>query len=433
MGNATSVTIDGVQSTGTYDAANELTAFGDTTYTYDSNGNRLTATTAGVTTTYGYDARNELVSLSGPVTASYTYNGAGERVSKTVNGTTTTYTWDPTGLGTVIADGTVENVFGPIGLAEQVTDSSQTSQFAGADALGTIRLITDGSGNVVGTGSYSPWGVPDSGSLTLNGFGFAGEQIDPESGFVYLRRRSYDPTTGRFLTPDPLGLPGSGVNLYAYVHNNPLVRTDPTGQQDVFDEGFDGYGFGGGGLGGGDVVRPGGSGGVVEPPAGVFIEPELPEGFIGPVLPAEGPSYGPFLPAEPPAGAGAFSPLGEGEFCPLTEGEGNGGGRKIRPIQSGSGEEDWGNPATLQDHFQRHGADFGAQSEQEYAQMAHDFYLRAQQENLQTKVDPRDGTIRVYDPQTNTFGSYNANGSTRTFFKPTAGQAYFDGQPGVSQ
>ena len=123
----------------------------------------------------------------------------------------------------------MENVFGPAGLAEQVTDSSQTSQFASADALGTIRLITDGSGSVIGTGSYSPWGTPDSGSVTLNGFGFAGEQIDPESGYVYLRSRYYDPTTSRFLTPDPLGALGSGVNLYAYVGNNPIVATDPSG------------------------------------------------------------------------------------------------------------------------------------------------------------------------------------------------------------
>ena len=102
-------------------------------------------------------------------------------------------------------------------------------EFAGADALGSIRPITDGSGTVVGTGSYSPWGVPDSGSVTLNGFGFAGEQIDPESGFVYLRNRLYDPATSRFLTPDPLGYAGSGVNLYAYVGNNPATLTDPSG------------------------------------------------------------------------------------------------------------------------------------------------------------------------------------------------------------
>jgi RHS repeat-associated protein len=95
--------------------------------------------------------------------------------------------------------------------------------------LGTIRLITDGAGTVVGSGSYSPWGIPDSGSVTLGGYGFTGEQFDPETGFVYLRNRYYDPTTGRFLTPDPLGELGSGVNLYAYVGNDPVDGTDPSG------------------------------------------------------------------------------------------------------------------------------------------------------------------------------------------------------------
>ncbi len=106
------------------------------------------------------------LAFAGAGAASYTCNGAGKRISKTVNGTTTNYTWDPTGLGTVIADGMVENVFGPAGLAEQVDDQSQTSQFAGADALGSIRLITDGSGTVVGTGSDSPWGTPHSGEMS---------------------------------------------------------------------------------------------------------------------------------------------------------------------------------------------------------------------------------------------------------------------------
>lgn len=133
-------------------------------------------------------------------------------------------------MGTVIADGTVENVFGPTGLAEQVDDTSQTAQFASADALDSIRLITDGSGNVVGSGNYGAWGMPDSASVTLGGFGFTREQVDPESGLVYLRNRYYDPTTGRFLTPDPLGFLGSGVNLYSCTQNSPTNSTDATGE-----------------------------------------------------------------------------------------------------------------------------------------------------------------------------------------------------------
>ena len=54
---------------------------------------------------------------------------------------------------------------------------------------------------MVGSGSYSAWGAPDSGSVTLNGFGFTGDQVDLESGFVYPRNRYYDSATSRFLTP----------------------------------------------------------------------------------------------------------------------------------------------------------------------------------------------------------------------------------------
>jgi hypothetical protein len=89
----------------------------------------------------------------------------------------------------------------------------------------------------------------------------------------------------------------------------------------------------------------------------------------------------------------------------------------------------WGNPSTLQDHFNRHGGDFGSSSPEEYAQQARDFFQRAVEEHLPTKVDS-DGTIRIYDPATNEFGSYNADGTTKTYFKPTRGQDYWDDQPG---
>lgn len=49
--------------------------------------------------------------------------------------------------------------------------------------------------------------------------------------------------------------------------------------------------------------------------------------------------------------------------------------------------------------------------------------------HCQTMFD-KNGTTRVYDPETNSFGSYNKDGSTKTFYKPKAGQEYFDRQPG---
>lgn len=90
-------------------------------------------------------------------------------------------------------------------------------------------------------------------------------------------------------------------------------------------------------------------------------------------------------------------------------------------------ESKWGNPDTLQDHFDRHGSDFGAKSSKQYASKANDFYNS--RSKYEIKVD-KNGAVRVYDPNTNTFGAYNADGTTRTFYKPTGGQAYFDRQPG---
>ncbi|MEM7357452.1 MAG: hypothetical protein AAF657_41950, partial [Acidobacteriota bacterium] len=94
-----------------------------------------------------------------------------------------------------------------------------------------------------------------------------------------------------------------------------------------------------------------------------------------------------------------------------------------------NGRKLWGRADTLDDHFHRHGADFGARNAGDYAQQASDFLRRSQADGLPTKIGP-DGTIRVYDPASNTFGSFNPDGTTKTFFKPSGGQSYWDGQPG---
>lgn len=83
----------------------------------------------------------------------------------------------------------------------------------------------------------------------------------------------------------------------------------------------------------------------------------------------------------------------------------------------------------LERHYRDHGADFGARSAEDYARQADDFLRRANRDKLPTKVDT-DGVVRIYDPQTNTFGAYNADGTARTLFKPTS-PTYFDRQPGT--
>ena len=91
-------------------------------------------------------------------------------------------------------------------------------------------------------------------------------------------------------------------------------------------------------------------------------------------------------------------------------------------------KDSWGNLNTLDDHFARHGADFGATSVDDYARQASEFL---QQPGTLTKIDA-DGVIRVYDPATNAFGAYNPNGTTRTFFTPKRGIDYWNDQPGVA-
>ena len=69
-----------------------------------------------------------------------------------------------------------------------------------------------------------------------NPWRFASKRSDPETGFVFFGRRYYSSQTGRFLTPDPVGF-SDGPNLYAYVHNSPMVLIDPYGLTAMEDVG----------------------------------------------------------------------------------------------------------------------------------------------------------------------------------------------------
>lgn len=99
-----------------------------------------------------------------------------------------------------------------------------------------------------------------------------------------------------------------------------------------------------------------------------------------------------------------------------------------RPVSERPSRQTWGRVDTLPDHFARHGRDFGARDADDYAAQAAAFLQRARSSGLPVKRDA-DGSLRIYDPATGTFGAYNRDGTTKTFFKP--GDAhYFDRQPG---
>lgn len=98
------------------------------------------------------------------------------------------------------------------------------------------------------------------------------------------------------------------------------------------------------------------------------------------------------------------------------------------PSRAPPTRETWGTMASLPDHFSRHGADFNAKDADDYARLAWEFLQRARSEGLPMKVD-EDGVLRVFDPKTRAFASYNRDGKTKTFFKARS-RDYFERQPG---
>ncbi len=95
--------------------------------------------------------------------------------------------------------------------------------------LGTPQAMTDEAGNIVWQADYKPFGeVAVTTGDVRNNFRFPGQYFDEETGLHYNWHRYYDPKTGRYMTPDPIGLEG-GINLYAYVTGNPVNRTDISG------------------------------------------------------------------------------------------------------------------------------------------------------------------------------------------------------------
>ena len=184
---------------------------------------RLTPVTvaglSGVTTTGGGSSAR----------VQYAYDGDGLRVSTTSAGATSAYRWDVASpMPMLLSDDSWSYVYGPGGRPVEQVAADGTTQFLHGDQVGSTRLVTDASGGVVATFSYSPYGVTEakSGSADTR-LRYAGQYQDATTGLYYLRARDYDPVTAQFLTRDPLeALTGAA---YGYAGQNPLTFVDPMG------------------------------------------------------------------------------------------------------------------------------------------------------------------------------------------------------------
>jgi RHS repeat-associated protein len=175
-------------------------------------------------------------------TFNYGYDGDGLRRTKTWQYLPVTYRYSlAEGLAQPIEENFVNLVhtyfiYGPDGLPiEQITEylGTVTKVWFHHDQLGSTRLLTDENGNWRTKYSYDPYGNP-AGTETNSAYPtvttnqqYAGQYTDTETGYQYLRARYYDPTTGRFLTRDPIE--ALTRSAYGYVGGSPLNYTDPAG------------------------------------------------------------------------------------------------------------------------------------------------------------------------------------------------------------
>ncbi|MFM0047294.1 RHS repeat-associated core domain-containing protein [Paraburkholderia sediminicola] len=225
------------------DGLNRYTSAQGNTPSYDSSGNL--SGYAGWS--YGYDVDNRLKSAStgllGIPNISFSYDAQG-RMRQTVdtvslfNSTTTNLLNDGTKLvaeydstGNTVLRRYVQGpaVDNPLVWYEGSGTTSKSWLYS--DQLGSVVATANASGARTAVFTYGPFGEPNV--TTGLRFRFTGQQFFSTPGLYYYKARFYSSGLGRFLQTDPAGYTDD-ENLYAYVSNNPINRTDPSGLASVF-------------------------------------------------------------------------------------------------------------------------------------------------------------------------------------------------------
>ena len=183
--------------------------------------------------TYNYDALGRLTEVTGEDgQITFAYDALDRRIFKTVDGLREFYLYHGTEeLGTFYADGTAKNVRVP-GLYQKpiALELEEQPLIPLCDYRGNVRRLLDPQGQIVQSHNYTAFGEELAPIITpFNPWRYSAKYFDPDLGLYYHGKRFYNPTLGRWLTPDPAGFI-DGTNLYQYAYNNPLSYNDLTGE-----------------------------------------------------------------------------------------------------------------------------------------------------------------------------------------------------------
>ncbi|WP_369189729.1 LamG-like jellyroll fold domain-containing protein [Streptomyces sp. R08] len=218
----------------TYDARDQLTSDGTNSYSYSARGTMTSeSSTANGTAAFKTDA------FGGQIVAgeqSYTLDALGRNITDTDTGATSTRTFAYSGADNTIAtDGDASYTYDPGG---GLVGIKQTGASTGALALtdlhdDVVGTFASGATTLSGSATYDPLGKVTATMSLIGHLGFQSGWTEPGTGDVGTASRWYNPSSGEFLNKDsvsPDATPDSvAANPFAYVDDNPMVGTDPSG------------------------------------------------------------------------------------------------------------------------------------------------------------------------------------------------------------
>jgi RHS repeat-associated protein len=189
-------------------------------------------------THYSYSSRGELLRVYLPDgrLIEYVTDPLGRRIAKKVDGVVTDkYLWQ--GLTRLLAlyDGS-DNLVMRFEYADArmpvAMTKSGTTYYLIYDQVGSLRIVSDASGNVVKRIDYDSFGsiINDTNPGFTVPFGFAGGLHDQDVGLVRFGFRDYDPEVGRWTAKDPILFKGNDIDLYGYCLRDPVNSVDSDGR-----------------------------------------------------------------------------------------------------------------------------------------------------------------------------------------------------------